>query len=282
MEDGWKVRRWSLEYGGRKLVSETRTRGNQHEAKRLLLSEDDLDTLLTFPINNSPVLVADQLSKPGEKYLQEKSEFPEEYGAMMLDLGEPIGFLYGNSDLQEFAMWSLACPEKIERFLDAAMEHYRLVYGYCLDRDFADVYFLVGSELASPPLVSRQTFQRWIVPYARELISMIHSHGKYAMQHYHGQIRLILEDFLTMGADALHTIESPPTGNCTLTEACEVLKDKIVLVGNVQYDLFRSLTAGADAPGGAQRRERSAGQSRLASDPLSRRQARTSRRSRRG
>ena len=47
-------------------------------------------------------------------------------------------------------------------------------------------------------MVSRETFQEWIVPYAKELIERIHSRGRYVIQHYHGQIRLILEDFLTM------------------------------------------------------------------------------------
>ena len=45
-----------------------------------------------------------------------------------------------------------------------------------------------------------------------------------------------------MAPDALHTIEAPPTGNCTLAEAYDVIGDKIALIGNVQYDLFRSLT----------------------------------------
>ena len=101
---------------------------------------------------------------------------------------------------------------------------------------------MVGSELASPPMVSRDTFRKWIVPYARELIAMIHAHGKYAIQHYHGQIKLILEDFVEMAPDGLHTIEAPPTGNCTWSEAYAVIKDKIALIGNVQYDLFRSCT----------------------------------------
>ncbi len=241
-EDGWRVRRWTLSYCGRTLTSESRRKGDRHISKPLLTSEEDLDVLLTFPINDDRGLITEQLREQGTRYEQEKSEFPLDYGAMMLDLGEPIGFLYGNSDLQEFAMWSLACSDKVVQFLDKAMEHYRLVYQHCLERNWADVYFMVGSELASPPMVSRDTFQKWIVPYARELIDMIHAHGCYVIQHYHGQIKLILEDFLYMGADAVHTVEAPPTGNCTLSEACAVWKDRITIIGNIQYDLFRSLT----------------------------------------
>lgn len=99
---------------------------------------------------------------------------------------------------------------------------------------------LVGSERASPPLLSRRTFQRWIVPYARELIAMIRAAGCKSILHYHGQIRLILADFVEMAPDAVHTIEAPPTGNCTLSQAWEVVGDRFALIGNVQYDRFRA------------------------------------------
>jgi hypothetical protein len=240
--DGWQFKRRTLSYGGRQLVSETRHKGNEIVVKKLLETEADLDVLLTFPVNDDPQRIHEELDRQALQYFAERGEFPIEYGAMMLDLGEPIGFLYHNSNLEEYALWSLSCSDKVVAFLDRAMRHYRLEYEYWLRRDAADVYFLVGSELASPPLVSRKTFQRWIVPYARELIAMIHGHGKLAIQHYHGQIKQVLPDFLTMGPDALHTIESPPTGNCTLTDAFEVVGDRITLIGNIQYDLFRSLT----------------------------------------
>jgi len=241
-EAGWRFNRRALSYRGRQLVSETRRRGTEVRVKKLLESEADLDTLLTFPVNDDPRRVAATLDRQAVRYFAERDEFPLEYGAMMLDLGEPIGFLYHNTNLEEYALWSLACSDKVVAFLDRAMRHYRLEYEYWLKRAAADVYFLVGSELAAPPMVSRETFQRWIVPYARELITMIHAHGKLAIQHYHGQIKQILPDFLTMGPDALHTIESPPTGNCTLPEAFEVVGDRMTLIGNIQYDLFRSLT----------------------------------------
>lgn len=241
-QDGWSITRTTLSYGGKSLVGEYRQKGEQIEVKKLLAGEEDLELLLTFPINDCPKRIAAELDRQEPAYLAERADFPEHYGSMMLDLGEPIGFLYGHSDLQEFAVWSLVCSEKVEQFLHGAMRMYRELYRQTLQRNWAEVYFMVGSELASPPLVSRETFQRWIVPFARELIEMIHQHNKFVIQHYHGHIKLILEDFLTMGPDALHTIEAPPTGNCTLTEAYAVLGDRITLIGNVQYDLFRSMS----------------------------------------
>jgi hypothetical protein len=237
-----RVVRNTTEYNGHKLYTETRTGPAGTQLKRLLTTVEDLEAYCSLPINTDPKSIQAEMDRSLPQYQAEAREFPAEKGAMMLDLGEPIGPLYGASKLEEYAIWSVEHSALIEKFLDRAMEHYRQVYRYCLERNLADVYFLVGSELASPPLLSRRTFQRWIVPYAKELIAMIHAHGKFAIQHYHGQIKLILRDFLEMAPDGLHTIEAPPTGNCTFTEAFQGTEDRLSLIGNIQYEFFRSAT----------------------------------------
>ena len=237
-----RIERDNLEYRGKRLYAETRRSHWDTTVKRLLCTDDDLAFYCSLPLNTDPDAIATQLDAQLPAYLQERAEFPAALGAMMLDLGEPVGALYGVSKLEEYAVWSLTHNDLIADWFDRVMVQKRLVYRYFLERKLAEVYFLVGSELASPPLVSRKTFRRWIVPYARELIELIHAHGCHVIQHYHGQIKLILPDFLEMGPEALHTIEAPPIGNCTFTEAFEIVGDKIALIGNIQYDDFRALT----------------------------------------
>ncbi|NLA57671.1 MAG: hypothetical protein GX855_02030 [Firmicutes bacterium] len=234
----WK--RWR--YRSLELTSSEILEAGGGKGKQLLSSGDDLEVLAQFPINTDRESIQAILDRQLPRYLDEKREFPEEYGAMMLDLGEPIGFLYHNSDLEEYAVWSLTHNDLVKKVLDRLMEQKRIIYQYCLERDLADVYFMVGSELASPPLVSPQTFREWIVSYAKELVDLVHSYGKYVIMHYHGFIKTILPYFLEMGPDALHTIEAPPVGDCTLTEAYSIVGDRIALIGNIQYDCFRSYT----------------------------------------
>jgi uroporphyrinogen-III decarboxylase len=164
---------------------------------------------------------------------------------MMLDLGSPVNSLYYASNLESLSVWSLTHSELVEDLLRRNMEQLRIVYRYTLERNLADVYFLVGSELASPPFVSRVTFQRWVVPFESELIALIHSYGKKVIQHYHGQIREVLPDFADMAPDGLHTIEAPPVGNCTHTQAYDITANRITLIGNIQYDDFRSSSPAA-------------------------------------
>lgn len=241
-ENGQTVRRRIVEYKGRKLIAESVTGQDGSTVKKLLENEDDLDFFASLPFNVDERKICAELEPQLAKLQVEKREFPSDAGLFMLDVGEPIQQIYGNSDLEEYAVWSITAADTVKTLLDKLMRRYRITYRHCLERNAADVYFLVGSELASPPLLSRTTFRQWIVPYAGELIETIHRSGSLAIQHYHGQIGEILPDFLEMNPDALHTIEAPPVGDCTLTQAYEVVGDKIALIGNVQYDCFRSYT----------------------------------------
>jgi uroporphyrinogen-III decarboxylase len=233
---------------GRKIIQQTICHGGvclcseSHGGKKLLASDEDLEAYCSLPLEEDEGILIRKLNDQLGQYMTERNEFPIECGAMMLDLGSPINTIYHAADLGTYPIWSLTHSKMIEDWLARRMRQLETVYRYCLDHELADVYFLVGSELASPPMVSRETFQRWVVPYERRLISLIHSYGKMVIQHYHGQIREILPDFLEMGPDGLHTIESPPVGNCTLSQAFEVTQEKITLIGNIQYDEFRSST----------------------------------------
>jgi uroporphyrinogen-III decarboxylase len=228
-----------LDYRGSRIHTETRA---GKPVKKLVARAEDLEFFCSLPIETDPRRITAALDRQLPQYLKEKEEFPEELGAMMLSLGEPISVLYNLSNLEEYAVWSVTHQDLIAGWLDRLAERYRIVYRYCLERDLADVYFLVGSELASPPLVGRRTFQRWVVPHAADLIDLIHSFGKKVIAHHHGPVKEVLPDIVETGPDGLHTIEAPPVGDCTLTEAYGVCGDRITLIGNIQYDEFRSRT----------------------------------------
>jgi len=212
---------------------------------RFLKSEDDLDAFMALPVIDERETIGAELDRLLPAYLAERAEFPIDMGSMMLDLGESIGVLYGASDLSEFPIWSLTRRDEVTAFLGRLQRHFLEKYRWCLERDLADIYFLVGSELAAPPMVGRDVFREWIVPFEKELIDLIHSYGKLVITHFHGQIRDLLPDFLEMAPDGLHTIEEPPVGNCPLEEAFRIVGDKIALIGTIQYDEFRALESEA-------------------------------------
>ncbi len=80
--------------------------------------DEQLDDILRRPILQDKAKIEELLKEQLEHYLKEKDEFPSHYGAMMLDLGEPVNWLYHNLDMQEYAVWSLTRPGEIKEFLD--------------------------------------------------------------------------------------------------------------------------------------------------------------------
>jgi hypothetical protein len=210
-------------------------------AGRFLDSDEDLETFLSLPVMDDPERIDEALCAFLPGYLAEKAAFPLHTGAMMLDLGEPIGILYHAANLLEYPVWSLTHRPLVTAFLGRLQKHFVEKYRYCLERDLADIYFMVGSELAAPPMVSRDTFREWILPFQKELIDLVHSYNRLVITHFHGQIRDLLDDFLWLAPDGLHTIEEPPVGNCPLSEALARVDDRIALIGTIQYDEFRAL-----------------------------------------
>lgn len=235
-----KVKKITYSYNNTKIFSNTPIDDNSILSKKFLNDEEDLEKYLSFPILLDPTLIRKELELQLPQYLKELAEFPFDAGSMMLDLGEPICRLYHDSNLSEYPIWSITQHDAVKSFLSQQMERLRIIYKWALENNLADVYFLIGSELASPPMVSVDTFNSWIIPYTKELIDLIHSYGKKAIVHYHGQIREILPYLAETNPDAIHTIEAPPVGNCTLAEAFDITKNKITLIGNIQYDCFRS------------------------------------------
>lgn len=240
-----EVLRRTVSWKGRILVAETRSGPQGTRVRRLLEEEADLALWLELPLLRDPAVITARLGAQLPAFRAERARFPRELGATMLDLGEPVIPLYHASRLDAYALWSLEHGAAIADWLDRMMERLRVIYDWTLAHRLAETYFLVGSELASPPLLSRRTFQRWVVPYASELIARIRACGARAIQHYHGRIRTVLPDFVAMAPDALHTIEAPPVGDCTLAEAFAAVGDRFALIGNVQYDRFRAATPAA-------------------------------------
>lgn len=209
-------------------------------AGRFLDDEADLETFLSLPVLDDEAAVGGALEHHLPRYLAEREAFPGDAGAMMLDLGEPILTLYQAANLLEYPVWSITHRSEIADFLRRLQAHFLAKYRFCLERELAEVYFLVGSELAAPPMVGPESFRDWVMPFQKELIDLIRSYGKLSITHFHGQIRDRLDDFLALGPDGLHTIEEPPTGNCPLGEALERVDNRITLIGTIQYDQFRS------------------------------------------
>lgn len=169
-----------------------------------------------------------------EAYEREKAELGDR-GLMMTDVGDPLGVFYHLMSAEDFSVYSLTEYETLLELSDVVYARTLDLYRYLLERDIGEVFFLVGAEFAGPPLVSPDKFSELCAKYVKGLVDLIRSYGKKSILHYHGQLYDVLGGMRQIAPDALHTIEAPPVGNCTIAQAREQLGD-MILIGNVQYD----------------------------------------------
>lgn len=182
---------------------------------------------------------------PDAATLRREKEELGERGLLMMDLGDPLEPLYHLCSAENFSMWTLTDLDALLKFTDAMQERVLEVYRQYLELDLADAYFIVGAEFAGPPLVSPKQFNTLSSRYLKRLVSLIRSYGKISIIHYHGNLYRVLDGFREINPDGLHTIEAPPIGDCTITQARSVLGPQTVLIGNIQYDDLEHLDSEA-------------------------------------
>ena len=167
-------------------------------------------------------------------YQKEKEELGNR-GLMMMDLGDPLQPLYHLMKAEDFSMATLTDYDILTEFLDEMQKRVIEYYTYFLENNIGDVFFIVGAEFAGPPMVAPSMFAELSAKYVKTIVDLIRKYGKKSIVHYHGQLKMVLEGMKFINPDGLHTIEAPPIGDCTISEARAVLGD-MILIGNVQYD----------------------------------------------
>ena len=217
----------TVRYGGIELVKYIEKGTDGTKKKYFVDSIDELNSILAMPY----VAVKPDVTP----YWVEKEELGDR-GLMMLDLGDPLEVLYHTMSAENFSILSLTDYSKIIEFTDVMYERVFNFYKYFLERDIGEVFFIVGSEFAGPPLVSPDKFNELSVRYVKGLVDLIRSYGKWSIVHYHGNLFHVLPGMREIGMNGLHTVEAPPIGDCTISQARESLGETTILIGNIQYD----------------------------------------------
>jgi uroporphyrinogen-III decarboxylase len=231
-EGGVRVTYDTVSYGEHVFTHTVRQGEFNTEIIHRVSDADRLEEILSIPY----VPVIPDISA----YEAEKAELGDR-GLMMIDIGDPLGPLYHLMSAEDFAVCTLTDYDRLLGFIDVMYERVIAFYKYFLDHNIGEVFFIVGSEFAGPPLVSPDKFNEMSARYVKGICDLIRSYGKKSIVHYHGNLLHVLPGMREIGADGLHTIEAPPIGNCTITEAREALGD-MILIGNVQYDDLVHLT----------------------------------------
>jgi len=228
--NGFHTRIRQIRYADIILRSYVETTSTGKIIRHLISDPDKLKDIASIPY---------VFPEPDFTEIKREQEELGDKGLLMMALGDPLVPLYNLISAEDFAIWSLTDYSTMLEFTDLMYKRCLAMYKSCLENNIGDVFFIVGTEFAGPPLVSPQKFNELSARYVKGIINLIRSYGKYSIVHYHGNLFKILSGMKEINPDGLHTIEAPPVGDCTLTQARTVL-DNMVLIGNIQYDEFRS------------------------------------------
>jgi len=199
-------------------------------------SLDDVDAALSVPYEPAAYDVSD--------YARIKGEVGER-GMIMASLSDPLWLA---ADLMEFGaymVWARTEREHFARTVEIMHERCMENLRRMMEVNLVDLYRICGPEYATPPCLPPEYFRRFVVPYVREMVELIHSKGAKVRFHCHGRIGQVLDMILETGADAIDPCEGPPDGDIPLSEVKRRVGGKMCVFGNIQIKLLEHAT-GAD------------------------------------
>ena len=200
-------------------------RGAKMEIIAFVKEPEDIMRALEFPY--SPVEIDYSTFKKNEIEMGEN-------GMMGVDLPDPLSQLHSICDETDFVLFAYEEKKTVKIFLDEMLRRCLVFVKRLLEDDIGQIFWISGAEFATPPMLPPDLFDELAGNHLKKICDLIQRHGKYAMLHCHGKIRLLLPQLRSIGFDALHPVEPPPMGDCALAQAREVLGD-VVLTGNLQY-----------------------------------------------
>ncbi len=201
-----------------------------------LKSRDDAESYLSLP---PPLLQGD----PAPSFAETDALIGDS-GIVDVNLGfccaGGVAELFGS---EQFAMLTMTDRDILHALAEQYQQTLFARLQFCLDHDIGPFFSMAGEEYLVPPLHGPEDFRDFVVRYDRPIIERIHDAGGRLHIHCHGPLRDVLADFVDVGVDVLHPVESPPLGNLTAAQAKSIVRDHVTIEGNIQ--IARLYEAGA-------------------------------------
>jgi hypothetical protein len=227
----------TIEVCNRKLTTRTRRDPDINTIwteEHLLKDVDDLKAFLTLPIQSFESNI--DLSK-----VTETEKAIGESGIVMIDTPDPLCLAAALFEIGDYGVIALTEPllfhsllEKFANLLFPQIEY--------LSKELPGrLWRIYGPEYASPPILPPKLYKEYVVKYDAPMIKSIQKHGGFARIHSHGNLKVILDDIISMNPDGLDPIEPPPQGDVELIYVRENYGKDMVLFGNLEVSDIENL-----------------------------------------
>lgn len=208
--------------------------------KAFVADDGDIEKFLSTPVENAVFDVTPAVSLAREI---------GEQGLAYIHYGDPFYRVADLFDGEDLAIRIATDRERFGRMVAFAFEQIRVDVVQLLDAlsafDEPFLFFCVGPELATPPMVSPDVFRDLVVPYQTQLVDLIRDRGYRVSLHCHGRVREVFPYVLQCGFDVVEPLEPPPQGNIDLETLRIIAEDQIALMGYVQDQDFYLLSEAA-------------------------------------
>jgi len=198
------------------------------DRKFLLKDKKDVEKILSVPW---------YFQKPDvEDFFKYKNKIEQKGGLMYVFVSTPLVCVSQLFPFEEFLTWCAVEKSTIIRLIETAFERIYQQLEYLLQNGVGPIFHFGGSEQATPPLMSPELYDEFVVKYDKQLFALVHKYNCYVAVHCHGRIAHILDKMINMGADLTDPVEPPPNGDIEISEAKRKTQGKITLVGNIEFE----------------------------------------------
>lgn len=159
-------------------------------------------------------------------------------GIIMDSLADPLWLAADLMEFGEYTVWALAETDHFARVVDEMHERNMENLRRRLDVNVAHLYRICGPEYATPPYLPPTFFDRFVVPYVKEMVDLIENRGAQARFHCHGKTGQVLDMIADTGSTSMDPCEAPPDGDIELADIKKRVGDRICLCGNLQLKLL--------------------------------------------
>jgi len=237
LNEGNRITIRRVRIAGRILTSRTRRDPDVNTVwtlEHLLKDVDDLKTFLKITLPASDGIVETEAVTQAEAALGDT-------GIVMIDTPDPLCLAASLFHMAEYTVIAMTeqslFHQLLERFASSLLPKTEAVARALPGR----LWRIFGPEYASPPYLPPQLFQEYVCRYVKPMVEAIQRYGGYARIHSHGNLKAILDDIATMGADGLDPIEPPPQGDVELAYVRQRYGKDLVLFGNLEASDIENL-----------------------------------------
>ncbi|MFH0919879.1 MAG: uroporphyrinogen decarboxylase family protein [Fibrobacterota bacterium] len=164
----------------------------------------------------------------------------EEHGIIMSSVPDAFRLAIELFEFGEATVWALTETEQFEEVIEVMHERVMENLAQLMDETPVDLYRITGPEYATPPYLPPNFFEKYVLPFDKEMVDFIHEQGKKVRIHSHGKIGSVLDYILATGADGLDPCEPPPDGDITLAALKKKTTGKMCLFGNLEVKILEA------------------------------------------